>query len=177
MKDIKGFEKMYRISKDGKVWAYPKQSKCRWKDSRFLKTFFINKGKYEVVCLYKDRKQKKFLVHRLVALNYIPNPLNLTEVNHKNANSKDNRLENLEWVTSKQNKEHAIALGLYKNIGKNSPKGIYVNTALLNPSKVRRIRELYSTKKLNGIELAKKFNVTKNCIYSVVSRKNWKHIV
>ena len=58
--------------------------------------------------LYKDTICKVYLVHRLVALAFIPNPDNKPEVDHINKNRIDNRIENLRWVTSKENKETAI---------------------------------------------------------------------
>ena len=63
----------------------------------------VNKDGYLGVVLSKNGKQKGISVHRLVALMFIPNPENKPEVNHKNENRNDNRAENLEWMTHKNN--------------------------------------------------------------------------
>ena len=114
-KEISGFEK-YLITPGGKV--YSKKTK------RFLKPSKNNAG-YLVVDLHGDKydddkdhtlytrkrasKRKKFRVHRLVAEYFITNqhPEIYLEVNHKNKNRIDNRVENLEWVSSEQNLQHA----------------------------------------------------------------------
>ena len=61
---------------------------------------------YLRVALYENGKQKRVLVHRLVAMKYIPNPHNLPQVNHKNGIKTDNRVENLEWCTASENQQH-----------------------------------------------------------------------
>lgn len=75
---------------------------------------------YLRVHLHINGKGKQVLVHRLVAMAFIPNPSNLPEVNHKNGNKHDNRVDNLEWVTKSQNKIHSIEVlkRPHPNLGK-----------------------------------------------------------
>lgn len=94
MKDIKNYEGSYAITSCGKVWSYINE--C------FLKPYTDNDG-YLRVNLYKDGKMKQYLIHRLVADAYIPNPDNLPQVNHKDENKANNCLQNLEWCDAKYN--------------------------------------------------------------------------
>ena len=94
-KDIKGYEGKYQVSNFGRVWSI--------KNQKYLK-YWVNRCGYHLVGLRsKNGKQKHEQIHRLVALAFIENPNNYPQVNHKDENKGNNCVENLEWVTAKQN--------------------------------------------------------------------------
>ena len=100
-KEIEVFGGNYSVSSEGRVRS---NGLLKGKNSkvRILKTELSKKG-YLRVGLTKDGKQKKYLVHRLVAIAFLDNPKNLPDVNHKNECKTDNRLINLEWMSRRDN--------------------------------------------------------------------------
>ena len=74
----------------------------------YIKNQIERKG-YERVHLYKDKKGKYFKIHRLVAMAFIPNPDNLPQVNHRDENKTNNRVDNLEWCTQEYNLNYGTA--------------------------------------------------------------------
>lgn len=94
--EIQGYEGKYWISSDGKVFS-----------ANGLKSTEIAKNGYKRVSLWKHGKGKHFLIHRLVASAFIPNPLNLQMVNHKDGNKLNNEMDNLEWSNASHNVRHA----------------------------------------------------------------------
>lgn len=107
-------------------------------------------------------------VHRLVAQAFIPNPGNRPEVNHINAKPGDNRVENLEWCTPKENMQHASRLQLMCGTQQWKSK--------LNEEKVKEIRQKYIPRVFTYKQLAKEYGVSDITINYVVRRLSWKHV-
>ena len=110
-KPVVGFENLYEVSNMGRVkslertvWSGLNGGCYITIPERILKP--RKASGYLQVALYKDGKGKWCLVHRLVASAFIPNPQGLPEVNHISEDKADNNLENLEWVSPKENVNH-----------------------------------------------------------------------
>lgn len=118
--DVKDFEGTYQISNLGKVKSlariieYHNGFNRRVKE-RILYIYYPDGG-YPMVLLHTQSKKRRATVHRLLAEAFIPNPENKPQINHKNGNKHDFRIENLEWATAKENSAHALTNGLHKPI-------------------------------------------------------------
>ena len=117
-KDIPNYEGYYQVSNLGRIKSIKR--KVKYQNSfrnvkEKIKGTFIGKQGYERVELSKNKINKKYNVHRIVANVFIPNPLNKETVNHINGIKTDNRVENLEWATKSENILHAYKTGLSKN--------------------------------------------------------------
>lgn len=119
----------YAVTTDGDVISYKNNKR------KILHKTVHSKNGYENIKLCKNNITKTFLVHRLVAQAFIPNPNNLPEVNHKDKNRSNNCVSNLEWCTRKQN--------LYDSYITMSPIRNYINCSLYNP-KGEKIKDFQS---------------------------------
>lgn len=98
-KGIYGYEGLYSVSNYGKV---------RNDINNRVLVGCDNGSGYKKVQLFNGKSKKKFYIHRLVALAFVPNPNGFKEVNHIDFVHDNNRADNLEWVNSSQNKKHAV---------------------------------------------------------------------
>lgn len=110
-RNIPGYESLYQISSLGEVrtlakcWQTGFTQKCR-PEALMKQQEWLN---YKVVWLRKEGIKRKFKVHRLVAMAFLPNPKNKEFVNHKDRNRRNNTLPNLEWCTPQENSNHWVA--------------------------------------------------------------------
>jgi len=102
---IKGYEGIYTITENGDVFSL--------RDNIYLKAH-ITKWGYKRIGLMRDKVKKQYLISRLVAENYIPNPKKLEVVNHIDCDKTNNNVSNLEWCTKSYNTSHAHKNGLIK---------------------------------------------------------------
>lgn len=120
---IEGYEGLYEVSSYGRVKSVDRyDNNNHFRKSELMNFFYV--GGYLRVVFSKNGIVKKYLVHRLVAQAFIPNPDNLPQVNHKDENKTNNNVDNLEWCDAKYNrnygtakirgKETAIKNGYYK---------------------------------------------------------------
>lgn len=115
-KDVVGYEGLYQVSSFGRVKSldrdqciianYTRELVKRPVKGVMLKIGLSSMG-YPLVSLSKNGVWITKMVHRLVAIHFIPNPLNKEEINHKDHNPTNNRINNLEWNTRSENTRHS----------------------------------------------------------------------
>ena len=151
----------YEVSRSGEVRNI--------KTGRILK-HALNIRNYHFVNLCNENGPKSKVIHRLVAIAFIPNPENYPQVNHKDGNKINNHVSNLEWVTNQMNAKHAHETGLNDSIiGENHYK------SKLTKNQVIEIRN----RAANGESmksLSKEYPVCYTMIARIVRRQGWKHI-
>lgn len=116
-KDILGYESLYAVSNYGRIKSLKRIIPCKGKANSSsyvvvhekIKSFGDNGHGYIIVSLCKSNKSKMFYVHRLVAQAFIPNPLNLPTINHKDENKANNSVSNLEWCSFQYNNLYGTA--------------------------------------------------------------------
>lgn len=111
---ISGYVGLYEISSYGRIRSKDRALVCGYgvsvKKGQIIKPYITPKG-YATVNLWREGKKKPFWIHRLVAMHFIANESCLPEVNHKDFNKQNNCIDNLEWVTKKENIRHAYQAG------------------------------------------------------------------
>lgn len=155
------FDKNYLVTEKGEIFSIRRGGKpFRIKKQRDIS------GQYERVML----SEKAYLVHRMVAITFIPNPEDLPQVNHKDGDKLNNVVSNLEWCTSGENQIHAYNNGLKK-----LPKGLLNGRQELTEEEViciyNKLLQGESSKSMASI-----YGVTPTQITRIKAKKAWSHI-
>lgn len=156
---IKGWEGIYDISSMGRVKRLARTTRNNIPLSEKLMSFGFFDGGYVRVDLIFRPKRKAYLLHRLVALAFLPNHENKPEVNHKDGNKLNNAASNLEWSTEKENMQHAAQTGI---LDFTKPKRLPVS-----PADVMSI----FVSPLSLATLANKYGIPKLTVQSIKSGK------
>ena len=156
------FEGCYEISDLGRLRCLPKQAGFMNRSVSMFKQK-LNRTGYCTVVLYTNGKAKHITTHRLVAMAFLPNNSGKIEVNHKDSNRQNNKVDNLEWATRLENECHARAAGLKKHF-----KGETHPCSKLTDIQRNEIRGLYSTGKYKQVELASKFGITQAHVSKII---------
>ena len=119
---------------------------------------------YMYVTLYLNKKTHSKTVHRLVAIHFLKNKRE--QVNHKDGNKTNNKIENLEWVTRSENQLHCFKIGLNNHRNERNTK------AKLSFKDAIKIRKL--NKKMNQKDIGKIFGVLQPAISAVINNRTWK---
>lgn len=164
MKDVKGYEDLFAITKDGKLWSK--------RTNRFLKQTISKTGYYTVATKIGGRGgvTKCFKIHRLVCEAYNDNPDNKPFVNHKDGNKLNNHISNLEWCTSSENNKHSYDTKL-----RDIKSGIDVFNSKLSREQIEEIRSLYIPycRVFGARSLSEKYDVSHETIHRVVNNKSY----
>ena len=163
----------YDVSDTGEVRRIPgRDCAGRMRKGNIITPHLVAGGYLQVILKY-ERKTYSPLVHALVAFAFLPDPpgeygRGKIAVNHKNGIKTDNSPSNLEWVTYKQNSEHASTTGLMLT-GEDNPNSRFSEGEIIE---IRRLRDAGMTYRA----IAKQFNSVHFTIISICKRVTWKHI-
>lgn len=156
---VPGWEGKYSVTEDGEIFSH-QRTKC-------IRKSRIKEGGYVCLTLTTDYKKKNLYVHRAVAMCFVGNPHNHTEVNHIDGDKLNNHYTNLEWCSRKENQQHAVRLGLIRN-----PKGGNHPSATMSEKVAREIKFSMGSNK----EVSAKYGVHTSTVNSIRKGRSWKHL-
>lgn len=161
---VAGYEGLYEVSDLGRVRSLDTRVRTyqgtRARKGRIL-NFKPRPDGYRTVSLSRDSKVADFLVHRLVAAAFLPNPTGTREINHVDFDRANNRASNLEWCSTRENRAHSKRAGRIRN-----------GTTKLTPGNVREIRARIAAGHRH-IDIAADYGVGANVVGRIKSGQRW----
>lgn len=164
--DLKGYEDSYQISDYGRIFT---KRRLIGNQIYYGKELIpqLTKDGYLKVTLCKNGICKKYYLHRLVATNFLENLNNLSQVNHKDGNKLNNKIDNLEWCSKQDNQKHAVKEGLMQH-GQDRPSSKLTESQVLEIYKLKGV--------LKAQDIANIYNVSKNTICCILRGSKWKYL-
>lgn len=171
---VDGFNGIYEVSSFGRLKSCARPKKTKGNGIAYLPERIripnVKREGYAFFSLYRESRYKLMYLHRIVAIAFIENPLNLPQVNHIDGDKLNNCASNLEWVSASDNCRHAIANDLYVQA-----KGESAGNAALTEADVLEIRRMASCGVMHK-DIAEIYPVGRKAITKIVNRQRWKHI-
>jgi len=177
-KDVVGYEGLYQVNKFGAVRSLDKLRTITYTTGTIATMNFsgkvlspkTEKSGYITQSITNSGVRKTIKVHRMVAMAFIPNPENKPQVNHKNGIKSDNRVENLEWVTTFENRQHAYDTGLQK------PTSGTINGMCTHSDREIEFIKIQYALGMRQIDIANNYGFSPSMVNLIVKNKAWKHI-
>jgi len=183
---IFGWEEYYQVSNLGRIKSLQRtvlvkrspNNFYRNKKEIFIKIHFCKTNGYKMVCLQVENKMKNYLLHRLIASAFVPNPNKYDFVNHIDGNKLNNSILNLEWCTKSQNTYHAFRNGLNDKAiaSAKARRGELASCVKLTEKDVVSLRSDWASGSYTHKQLGIKYGIGPTSSASIIQRRSWKHV-
>jgi hypothetical protein len=175
-RDVAGYEGYYQVSNLGRIKGMARvimrrKKPCSLKSK--IRVCPLLKSGYVNFVASKEGKTENLLVHRLVATAFIPNPFSLSQVNHKDFDKTNNKMENLEWVSHADNAQHSVKAGHY-SCRTNPNKAKVLTLAKVESMRAEYASHLRQGKRITYTALGKKFGCSYDMARIVIRNEQWR---
>jgi hypothetical protein len=169
MRDIPGLDGRYSATSTGRVFSHNYRRTGRTVELAQS----VHPEGYRRVKLFAFNRNSPTPVHRVVAMAFHANPLNLPQVNHIDGDKANNRVENLEWVDNAGNQKHASRTGLHEPLtGEDHP------AAIINDDLAALVKRDLMGEKYKGqiTDIADRYGISKHIVFDIKRGKTWRHV-